>query len=172
LKSNFTSLPIITTSMNKPASNRRESGSVSKLAKALGFTPRHTGTLLKAGMPPTITEARQWLSERENSDTATALRRERIGLVKAQRVAAELANQKAQGELVSKADVIADHVRIGSAVASFIRAWEREVPQICLGLPLNQSLPLVKARTRELQSLLANMQSEFWKTIPTTTSDK
>jgi phage terminase Nu1 subunit (DNA packaging protein) len=158
--------------MKTPPSNRRESGTVTKLAKALGFTPRHTQTLLKQGMGDTLAEARQWLSERENSDSAAALRRERIGLVRAQRLAAEQANQRAAGELIARADAVADHVRIGSAVACFIRALERELPQLCLGLPLAQSAPLVKKRVRLLQSQLADMQSEFWKDHPTTTSDK
>jgi hypothetical protein len=155
----------------EPASTKRADGTLNELVRALGIQKRRVSELLKQGMPDDPQAALAWRHERENDDTATALRRERIGLVKAQRVAAELANDKARGELVSKADVIADHVRIGSAVASFIRRWEREIPQICLGLTLNQSLPLVKARTRELQSLLADMHSEFWKTKPST-SDK
>jgi hypothetical protein len=153
--------------MNKPSSKRRESGTVAKLAKALGFTPRHCGTLLKSGMPDTIAEARQWLSEREDNDSAAALRKERIGLVRAQRLAAELANQKAKGELVAKTQVQAYLVQIAMATQSFLRRYEREIPQVCLGLTLPQSMPLVKARTRELQNLLADTESEFWKTIPT-----
>jgi hypothetical protein len=156
--------------MNKPASNRRESGTVTKLAKALGYTPRHVGTLLKSGMPDTITEAKNWISERENSDSMAELRRRRIALLREQERLAKIKADEADGLLVHRSQVIADHIRIGSTIASFLRAWEREVPALCLGLPLHQSLPLVKARTRELQSLLADMQSSFWKSQPTTTS--
>jgi hypothetical protein len=156
----------------EPASTKRADGTLNELVRALGIQKRRVSELLKIGMPDDIQGATAWRAARENDDTAAALRRERIGLVRAQRLHAELANQKAQGELVHRNEVIADHIKIGAAVASFIRRWQREIPQICLGLPLNQSLPLVKARTRELQDLLSNMQSEFWNSQPSTTSDK
>jgi hypothetical protein len=152
--------------MNKPKSKRRVAGTVTKLAKALGYTARHTGSLLAKGMPDTLAEARQWLSDREDNDTATALRRERIGLVKAQRVAAELSNKKAAGELISRAEVNQQHVAIAMATQSFLRRWEREIPAVTLGLTVSQSMPLVKARTRELQNILADMNSEFWQSQP------
>jgi hypothetical protein len=148
--------------MNKLPSKRRSSGAVTKLAKALGFTSRHTGTLLKNGMPDTLTEAHQWLSDREDTDTAAALRRERIGLVKAQRLAAELANQKAAGQLVPRSEVMADSVRIASAMQAFLRKLEKELPQLCLGLTLSQSMPLVRQRMREIQDNLADLTSDFW----------
>jgi hypothetical protein len=156
----------------KPASTRRADGSLNRLCEALGLSKRRVSELLKQGMPDDPQAALAWRDARESDDSAAALRRERIGLVRAQRLAVELANQKAQGELVSKNEVISDHIKIGAAVASFIRRWEREIPQVCLGLTLPQSMPLVKAKTRELQNLLADMESEFWKTQPTTTSDK
>jgi phage terminase Nu1 subunit (DNA packaging protein) len=149
-------------------SPRRADGTLNNLCKALGLSKRRVSELLSQGLPDDPQAAIAWRAARENDDSAAALRRERIGLVKAQRLAVELSNQKAQGELVAKADVIADHVRIGSAVACFIRALERELPQLCLGLPLNQSAPLVKKRVRELQNILADMQSDFWKSQPTT----
>jgi len=151
--------------MNKPA-KRRTSGTVTKLAKTLGFTPRHTGTLLNKGMPDTLTEARQWLLDRDDTDTAAALRRERIGLLKAQREAAEIANKKAQGELVSRTEVETDYVRIASATQAFLRKLERELPQLCLGLTLSQSMPLVRRRMREIQNCFSSISSEFWSKNP------
>jgi hypothetical protein len=152
--------------MNKPTSKRRESGTVAKLAKALGYTPRHTGTLIKAGMPDTLPEARQYLSERENNDTAAALRRERIGLVRAQRLAAELANQRAKGELVPRSVIEADTVKIAMAMQVFLRKLEKELPQVCLGLTLSQSMPLVRQRIREVQQAFSDMSDEFWNDQP------
>ena len=156
----------------KPRSKKRADGTLNELCQALNLGKRRVSELLRQGMPDDPQGAAEWRNAKENDDSATALRRERIGLVRAQRLAVELANQKAQGELVSKNEVISDHIKIGAAVASFIRRWEREIPQVCLGLTLPQSMPLVKAKTRELQNLLADMESEFWKTQPTTTSDK
>jgi hypothetical protein len=148
--------------MNKPPSKRRESGTVAKLAKALGYTPRHTGTLLKAGMPDSITGAREWLAERENSDTAAELRRCRIALLREQERLARIKADEADGLLMPRAEVERQHVAIASAMKAFLRRYEREIPQVCLGLTLPQSMPLVKAKTRELQNLLADIESEFW----------
>jgi len=149
--------------MNKlPQSKRRVAGTVAKLAKSLGYTARHTGSLLAKGMPDTLNEARQWLSDREDNDTATALRRERIGLVKAQRLAAELSNKKTAGQLVPRSEVMADSIRIASAMQVFLRKLERELPQVCLGLTLNQSMPLVKNKVREIQNAFSDMSEEFF----------
>jgi phage terminase Nu1 subunit (DNA packaging protein) len=153
--------------MTIPQSKRRPPGSIAKLAKALGYTARHTGTLIKAGMPDTLAEARQWLAERENSDTAAALRKERIGLVKAQREAAEIANKKARGELVSRTEVETDTVRIASAMKAMLKAFEVQLPQLCLGLTLSQSAPLVRQRLREIQNAFADLSAEYWKDKPT-----
>ncbi len=152
--------------MNKPPTKRRESGTVAKLAKALGYTPRHTSTLLAKGMPDSITGAREWLAERENSDTAAALRKERIGLVRAQREAAEIANKKALGDLVSRTEVETDTVRIASAIKAMLRAFEVQLPQLCLGLTLSQSAPLVRQRLREIQNAFADMSADYWKGKP------
>ena len=154
--------------MTKPSpSPKRPDGTLNALCKTLGLSKRRVSELLSAGMPDDPQAALAWRHERENDDTAAALRRERIGLVKAQRVAAELANDKARGELVAKTQVQAYLVQIAMATQSFLRRYEREIPQVCLGLTLPQSMPLVKAKTRELQNVLADTESEFWKTIPT-----
>jgi hypothetical protein len=52
------------------------------------------------------------------------------------------------------------------AMQSYLRRYEREIPALCLGLTLSQSTPLVKARTRELQDVLANTSSDFWNEHP------
>ena len=72
----------------------------------------------------------------------------------------------AMGKLVPRHEVEELLVRIAMSMQSFLRRYEREIPAICLGLQLSQSTPLVKARTRELQDVLANTASEFWKDHP------
>ncbi len=151
----------------KPASPRRADGTLNALCKALGLSKRRVSELLSQGMPDDPQAALAWRDARQNEDTAADLRRERIGLVKAQRVAAELANAKAKGLLVAKTEVESYLVQIAAATQSFLRRWEREVPAICAGLTATQSMPLVKAKTRELQNLLADTESEFWNTQPT-----
>jgi phage terminase Nu1 subunit (DNA packaging protein) len=151
----------------KQTTKRRASGTVASLAKALGFTPRHISTLLAKGLPSTIPEAREWLSERENSDTAAGLRRERIGLVRAQRQAAETTNQRIEGELISRAEVRAQYIKLGSALQSFCRRLETELPQQLHGLPLSKSLPLAKEIVRKMQARLADEDDELWADQPT-----
>jgi hypothetical protein len=74
--------------------------------------------------------------------------------------------QAEMGKLVSRAEVEEHFVRAAMGIQSFLRRYEREVPALCLGLPLSQSVPIVKAKTRELQDMLANLQGEFWKEHP------
>ena len=74
--------------------------------------------------------------------------------------------KSAMGKLVPRHEVEELLVRIAMSMQSFLRRYEREIPAICLGLQLSQSTPLVKARTRELQDVLVNTASEFWKEHP------
>jgi phage terminase Nu1 subunit (DNA packaging protein) len=151
----------------KPASTRRADGSLNRLCEALGLSKRRVSELLKQGMPDTPQAALAWRDARESDDSATALRKERIGLLKAQREAAEIANKKARGELVSRTEVETDTVRIASAMKAMLRALEVQLPQLCLGLTLSQSAPLVRQRLREIQNAFADMSAEYWKDKPT-----
>lgn len=76
--------------------------------------------------------------------------------------------KQTNGELIPRAEVERQALLIGQAVQAFLRRWEREIPSLCLGLPLSQSLPLAKQRTRELQNRLAQMDGEFWTQHPST----
>jgi hypothetical protein len=151
----------------KPASPRRADGTLNALCKALGLSKRRVSELLSQGMPDDPQAALAWRDARENDDSAAALRRERIKLVSAQRVAVETANMRAAGELVLRSEVEQCFVRIASANQAFLRKLEKELPQICLGLTLTQSMPLVRQRTREIQDAFSSMADEFWKTLPT-----
>jgi phage terminase Nu1 subunit (DNA packaging protein) len=150
----------------KPASTRRADGSLNRLCEALGLSKRRVSELLKQGMPDDPQAALAWRDARESDDSAAALRRERIGLVRAQRLAVELANKKAQGELVSRIEWETDTVRIASAIRSMLRAFEVQLPQLCLGLTLSQSAPLVRQRLRQIQNAFADMSAEYWKNKP------
>jgi len=150
----------------KPASTRRADGSLNRLCEALGLSKRRVSELLKQGMPDDPQAALAWRDALHTDDSATALRRERIGLVKAQREAAEIANKKAQGELVSRTEVETDTVRIASAMKAMLKAFEVQLPQLCLGLTLSQSAPLVRQRLRQIQNAFADMSAEYWKNKP------
>ncbi len=148
--------------IKKPRPPKRADGTLNALCKTLNLGKRRVSELLKQSMPDDPQAALAWRRAREDDDTAAALRKERIGLVRAQRLAAELANQRAACELVPRSEVLADSVRIASAMQAFLRKIEKDLPQLCLGLTLSQSAPLVKARIREIQQAFSDMSEEFW----------
>ena len=150
----------------KTRPSRRADGTLNALCETLNLSKRRVSELLKQGMPSDPQAARAWRDAKQNDDTAAALRKERIGLVRAQRLAVELANKKAQGELVSRTEVETDTVRIASAMKAMLRAFEVQLPQLCLGLTLSQSAPLVRQRLREIQNAFADMSAEYWKGKP------
>jgi phage terminase Nu1 subunit (DNA packaging protein) len=78
----------------------------------------------------------------------------------------EIKRDKERGKLIPRHEVEELLVQIAMAMQSYLRRYEREIPALCLGLTLSQSTPLVKARTRELQDVLANTTTDFWNEHP------
>jgi hypothetical protein len=50
---------------------------------------------------------------------------------------------------------------------AMLKAFEVQLPQLCLGLTLSQSAPLVRQRLREIQNAFADLSAEYWKDKPT-----
>jgi hypothetical protein len=146
----------------KPRPPRRADGTLNALCKTLNLSKRRVSELLKQGMPDDPKAARAWRDALHNDDSAMELRKCRIALLREQERLARIKADEADGLLMPRAEVERQHVAIASAMKAFLRRYEREIPALCLGLSLTQSMPLVKARTRELQNLLADMESEFW----------
>jgi hypothetical protein len=70
--------------------------------------------------------------------------------------------RQAMNQLISR-DEVRDHfVHAATSIQSFLRKFEKEIPALCLGLPINQSSPKVKDRIREMQAEWSNLESEFW----------
>jgi phage terminase Nu1 subunit (DNA packaging protein) len=147
--------------MTKKQAPRRADGTLNAICKTLNLSKRRVSELLKQGMPSDPQGAVEWRNAKENDDSAE-LRRRRIALLREQERLARIKADEADGLLIPRAEVERQHVAIAMATQAFLRRWEREIPALCLGLSLSQSMPLVKARTRELQNLLADMESEFW----------
>jgi phage terminase Nu1 subunit (DNA packaging protein) len=78
----------------------------------------------------------------------------------------EIKRDKEKSKLISRAEVEEHFTRAAMAMQSFLRRYEREIPALCLGLSLSQSTPIVKAKTREMQDHLADLNSEFWNDCP------
>lgn len=140
---------------------------LAQIAAALKISVRRVSQLRIDGLPTdSIESALAWRSSREADDSVVALRRERIALVRSQRERTELENAKVRGEMIPRGDVAEMLVKIACAMNASFRVVEREIPQLCLGLPLAQSRPKTKERMREIQSMLADNESEFWKDHP------
>lgn len=74
--------------------------------------------------------------------------------------------RQAMGQLISR-DEVRDHfVRAATSIQSFLRKFEKEIPALALGLPINQSAPKVKDRIREMQAEWSNLEGEFWHERP------
>jgi hypothetical protein len=73
---------------------------------------------------------------------------------------------EAEGRMIARSEVDDRDLRIGAAVAAAMRMLETELPQLCLGLTLDRSRPLVKDKVRQVQAILADGLSDFWKSRP------
>jgi hypothetical protein len=73
---------------------------------------------------------------------------------------------EAEGRVIPRADLQDSDLRLGSAVAAALRVMESEIPQLCLGLPLERSKPIVKNYIRKIQRDLSDGLSQFWKDHP------
>ena len=91
---------------------------------------------------------------------ATTLKRQLEGLKLTATV------RKEMNQLLSRSEVDQRDIKIGSALAAAMRAIESEIPQLCLGLPLERSRPIVKEKVRAIQAMLSDGLSEFWKDHP------
>jgi hypothetical protein len=138
-----------------------------------GHTVKHLRRLANAGMPLDKGQALQWLRMRTNGrDSHSApkhgpggndeLRAEKIRLTSAQASRAELALQEQSGLLIARTEVAEMLAKIGQALSAMIARTIVDIPGITEGLPRNKSAPLVKAKMRELQAKLADLESEFW----------
>jgi len=82
---------------------------------------------------------------------------------------AELELERQKGLLVSRLEVKASDEGIAAAVSAFARKIEVELPQLLLGLAMDQARPVCKQAVREMVLMLKDKQSEFWPAHPETT---
>jgi hypothetical protein len=145
---------------------RRPTSAIKALTASLGLSARRVQQLIASGMPTDPPAALAWRQERENSDTTAALRRERIKLVRIQREKIETELALSRKQVLTRTSVVEEHRKIGASIAALIKALETELPQLLLGLPLEKSRPLAKTRIREIQTLWADRDAQFWGENP------
>jgi phage terminase Nu1 subunit (DNA packaging protein) len=65
--------------------------------------------------------------------------------------------------LISRGEVAELLTKIGTALSAMIARAIVDIPGVIEGLPRNKSAPILKAKMRELQAKLADLEGEFWK---------
>ena len=143
------------------------------IATRAGLSVKYLRDLKTAGMPIEDTEAAlRWIAERPDNLAASsitdAMRAARLRLLTANAEKAELQLGVERGKYISRSESNDADARIAHAVAAMLRRWETELPALCSGLPLGKALGVYREKSRELQTMLGDLQSEFWARHPQT----
>jgi transcriptional regulator with XRE-family HTH domain len=147
-------------------SSGRKLVTVGELAEMLGVTRKTIGQWRRdkrPGVPDKVSGKEDanawvaWLSENPGAGFFDGKPRADRESLLCQKLEVDIAIKQAQldeinGKLIPRADVKDHFVRVASSIQAFLRKYEKEIPALCLGLPLNQSAPKVKERTREMQA--------------------
>ena len=134
------------------------------VALASGLTLKHLRRLAGDGMPTEPQDALAWLKSRENAPPASSaerLRLKRLELItiECERKALDLQIQK--NAVMSRAEAKTEMQSISCALGAYISRIIADLPGIVEGLPRSKSAPAIKAKMREVQTLLSNRESEF-----------
>ena len=118
-----------------PPPKRRAPGTVKRLAEGLGITRRAVATALAAGMPPTLPEALQWrLNRASGDDSAAALRRERIALVREQKTKCRIDNEIRLRAVIPDREVQEGITRVLTAIKGEWLKFAEDMPPRLEGL--------------------------------------
>ena len=153
---------------------------VGELAEMLGVNRKTIGQWRrdkKPGIPDKVSNKEDatawvaWLSD--NPDAGFSDRKPRADreTLLCEKLEVDIAIKQAtldeiNGKSIARADVKDCFTQCTSSIQSFLRKFEKEIPALCLGLPISQSSPKVKDRIREMQAEWANLESDFWKEHP------
>ena len=135
-----------------------------EIAEALRISVRQVTNLKVQGMPThSVDAAVQWRKEqRAGGDTDEKLKQARIEKIAVETEIKQIELDLANGRSISRTDCKEAWTRLGSAVCKALQMAAKEIPQVCLGLPISQALPLSKAKMSEIQRMLSDHESEFW----------
>ncbi len=121
--------------MTKPNTSKRQNGAIVALAAGLNITSGHCHKLIKSGMPADLEAARQWrLNRTSGDDSAQALRRERIALVREQKTKFRLDNELRLKTLIPEGEVKEGIVRSFGALKNALYKLTNDVPPRLSGL--------------------------------------
>lgn len=158
--------------MSRPKSKRTIAAEL--VAKKTGLSVKYIVELNRAGMPlEPLAAALAWLEARPSADDAgddssstSALRRERIKLVKIQSAKLQQDMEITRGKYIHR-DVCAEaFTQLAASINALCRKLEADLPPAVLGLNLSKSMPIAKALIREIQAKFSAGASEFWNNHP------
>lgn len=157
------------------ASRQSDFPTLADIAAGLEITSRRVSQLKDEGMPVHSVEAAlQWRSEKAKENGGNLkdqLTQARIKLVKEQERKIRIENDLARGRMIDRGEVTEMLIRLGTVMNSALGAASQEIPRVCLGLPLEKSIPKAKEKMAEIQRMISDAESEFWKSHPENTDD-
>jgi len=142
-----------------------EKPTLQHIAEALGVSARWVSKLKDDGMPVHDIElAKSWRDEQIGAgDIDEKIKIARHAKLVEEEKRVRLQNEEAMGILISRAECQEAWTRLGAAISKALQMAAKEIPQVCLGLGISKSLPKAKDKMNEIQTLLADAESEFWE---------
>jgi phage terminase Nu1 subunit (DNA packaging protein) len=151
--------------MGSKKRNIEDGPTLKHIAEALGVSPRWVSKLKDDGMPVHDIElATAWRDEQTSAgDIDEKIKIARHAKLVEEQKRVRLQNEEAMGQLVSRAECQEAWTRLGAAISKALQMAAKEIPRVCLGLGISKSLPKAKEKMAEIQTLLADSESEFWE---------
>ena len=121
--------------MTKPHATKRQNGAIVALAAGLNITSGHCHKLIKSGMPADLEAARQWRENRASGDdSAAALRRERISLVREQKTKCRIDNEIRTRAVIPDREVQEGISRVLTGIKNEFLKFAEDMPPRLEGL--------------------------------------
>ena len=134
-RASFFNLNFLLMSKPPPPPKRRAPGTVKRLGEGLGLTRRAVATALAAGMPETLPGALQWrLNRTTGDDSAQALRRERIALVREQKTKFRIDNELRLKTLIPICEIEEGVIRTYTVFKNAFQKFAEDLPPRLSGL--------------------------------------
>ena len=162
-RATFKTFDFLLMTKTPPPPKRRAPGTVKRLAEGLGITRRAVATALAAGMPETLPEALQWrLNRTTGDDSAQALRRERIALVREQKTKFRLDNELRLKTLIPEGEVKEGIVRSFGALKNALYKLTNDVPPRLTGLDESDIQEILRVEIDRMLTALSDASHKLF----------
>jgi len=146
-----------------PPPKRRAPGTVKRLAEGLGITRRAVATALAAGMPADLEAARKWRENRlHGDDSAQALRRERIALVREQKTKCKIDNEIRIREMIPSGEVKEGILRVVGTLKNSLYKLTNDVPPRLSGLDESDIQEILRVEIDRMLTALSDASHKLF----------